>query len=99
MTTVSKYSIKAFLEVLPTHFGGRRTSIHNGYRPQFYYKGRDWDCRFVNLKEPIKPGDREEVYLQFLSPHLHKDQIYTGMPFLLREGNHIVAFGSSKSEF
>ena len=87
--------IKVEIEFLTEYSGGRNKSCFNGYRPQFFYQGQDWDAVHQYIgKEEVKPGEKTEAYLTFLSPDQHYGKVYIGMPFLIREGNRAVGFGS-----
>jgi translation elongation factor EF-Tu-like GTPase len=86
--------IEANIYFLTTAEGGRHNNVFNGYRPQFYYDGHDWDAMheypdygYANLGETVR------VYLSFLSPHRHIGKIYEGMEFLVREGSKTVGRG------
>ena len=86
--------IEANIYFLTTDEGGRHSGVFDGYRPQFYYDGYDWDAfheypdgRYVN------PGETARVYLSFLRPHVHVGKVYEGMEFLIREGSRTVGKG------
>lgn len=86
--------IKAEIEYLTTEAGGRSKPAYSGYRPQFYYHGRDWDAEHVYPNtEQVSPGDTVVAHLRFLSPQEHHGMISTGTPFLIREGTRTVAYG------
>ncbi|HET6262594.1 MAG TPA: elongation factor Tu [Chloroflexia bacterium] len=74
--------------------GGRVKPIFTGYRPQFYYDGRDWDAIHTYPDvELVIPGDTVRAYLSFLSPECHVGRLFPGKEFLIREGAHVVAEG------
>jgi len=83
-----KYHIKATIELF------NKRPIFSGLRSQFYYMGRDWDCVISFEDEKLFSKELNDVYLTLLSPDLQKDNIKVGMPFLLREGARVIAFGS-----
>ena len=74
--------------------GGRKTSVANGYRGQFYYNGKDWDAQqqFID-KEICNPGETVKVYLQTSSTDFHVGQFYVGQEFKTREGGKTVGKG------
>ena len=87
--------VEAVITFLPTEHGGRRGPAFSGYRPQFYYAGHDWDAahEYPDVAQ-VNPGDTVRVYLAFLSADEHFGMVQPGMPFLIREGQKIVAYGS-----
>ena len=92
--TLRSRDIEATITFLPTEQGGRKTPAYWGYRPQFYYDGHDWDAAHEYPEvESAKPGDTVHAYLQFLSPEEHVGKLHVGKPFLIREGQHVVAYG------
>lgn len=79
---------------LKTEEGGRRTPARNGYRPQFYYDGTDWDAVHTYPdKELVYPGETVRAYLSFLTPENHIGKLYPGMTFQCREGQRVIANG------
>lgn len=90
-----QHDIEAEITFLPTDHGGRSGPVFNGYRPQFYYDGHDWDARYEYLEQKqVQLGQKIVAYISFLSPHEHMDKIYPGMAFLVREGNRVVGYGA-----
>jgi len=86
--------IEARIEYVTTEAGGRQGPAHQGYRPQFYYKGLDWDAEHMYPDtEKVYPGDTVRAHLRFLSPGEHHGRVDVGMPFLVREGQRTVAYG------
>ena len=66
-----------------------------GYRPQFYYNGRDWDGPHAYPDvDQANPGDTVRAFIGFLSPLEHVGKIYIGMKFLVREGSRTVGRGT-----
>src|SRR5215831_12455092 len=87
--------IEVEIYYLPPEHGGRKTPILSGYRPQFYYRGHDWDGQHEYPdSDQVLPGECVRAYIEFLSPAQHLGNVVEGMPFLLREGNHIVGYGT-----
>ena len=83
---------------LPSEHGGRRGPAFRGYRPQFYYRGHDWDAVYEYPdSEAVMPGETARAYLSFLSPTEHVGKVAEGMPFLIREGNRTVGYGSVRT--
>ena len=87
--------IEVEITFLPTAHGGRQGPAFNGYRPQFYYAGRDWDAphEYPDVSQ-VNPGDTVRAFLAFLSPKEHVGKIRPGMAFLIREGGRILGYGS-----
>jgi translation elongation factor EF-Tu-like GTPase len=86
-------SLKAELKFLATEDGGRKTPVSSGYRPQFYYAGKDWDAAHSYDIDWVYPGDTVLVTLAFFRTQNHVGQLYSGMPFAIREGPRTVANG------
>jgi elongation factor Tu len=86
--------IEAQIEFVTTEGGGRSGPAFSGYRPQFYYSGKDCDAEqiFPDVAE-VKPGESVRALLRFTRPEAHWGNIRIGMPFLVREGHRTVAFG------
>ena len=86
--------IEAEIEYLSTEAGGRNGLPFSGYRPQFFYHGRDWDAEHTYPEsEEVSPGESVTARLRFLSPQEHHGNISAGMPFLIREGARTVGYG------
>ena len=74
--------------------GGRQSPVYSGYRPQFFYEGRDWDAVHEYPDVPyVSPGDSVRAYLAFASPDAHVGRVSAGMMFQCREGARVVATG------
>ena len=86
-------SLIAELAFLSTADGGRSTPVKTGYRPQFYYAGKDWDAVHSYDVEWVYPGDTVVAALTFARPQNHAGQLYTEMTFAIREGARTVANG------
>jgi hypothetical protein len=71
--------VEVELRFLTTAEGGRKVPAFPGYRPQFYYDGRDWDAvhEYPDV-ERVDPGDTVRAYLAFLSPHEHLGKLVPG---------------------
>lgn len=88
------HDIEVELHFLAAERGGRNAPAFTGYRPQFFYNGADWDAVHTYPGVSIvNPGDTVRAYLGFLSPNEHLGHISVGMPFLIREGSRIIAYG------
>ncbi len=87
--------IEVEIEFLHEIHGGRKTDAFTGYRPQFFYNGNDWDAvhEYIDT-DTVAPGEKVKAYLAFLSPQEHEDKVYPSMPFLIREGNRTIGFGT-----
>ena len=87
--------IEVEIEFLHHEFGGRKTPAFTGYRPQFFYNGNNWDAvhEYIGTNK-VEPGERVKAYLAFMSPHEHEGNVYPSMPFIIREGNRTIGFGS-----
>lgn len=87
-------NIEAEIYFLTPKEGGRSTPAFTGYRPQFYYNGKDWDASHIYPDvEVVNPGETVRAYLGFLSPHEHVGKVHVGMEFLIREGARTVGKG------
>ena len=87
--------IEVEIEFLRHEHGGRETPAFTGYRPQFFYNGNDWDAAQEYIgTETVEPGDKVKAHLAFMSPQEHDGKVYPSMPFLVREGNRVVGFGT-----
>jgi translation elongation factor EF-Tu-like GTPase len=86
--------IEVEMTFLTSEEGGRRTPARQGYRPQFYYDGHDWDAAHTYIgTDEVLPGQTVRAYLSFLSPDLQVGRINPGLEFLIREGSRTVARG------
>ena len=74
--------------------GGRSLPIHSGYRGQFYYDSKDWDCiqQFLN-KSFCNPGETVNVSVKTASPTSHFQKLFVGKLFEIREGLDVVGVG------
>lgn len=82
------------LILLPTEQGGRRIPVDQGYRPFFYYNNSDWEALYEYEISGVVPQARPIVArLTFRNPQDHWGKLFVGMPFLLRESNHVVGYG------
>ena len=74
--------------------GGRKGATpKDWFGCPFLFKGRSYDCRlFFYGKQPIKPGDRLKVFIQFLCPDLILNKLKVGDKFELWDGR-IIAEG------
>jgi elongation factor Tu len=89
-----KYHIEAEIHFLAPEEGGRQTPIRCGYRPQFYYEGRDWDAIYdYPGRQEVKPGETVMALLSFLSPDQHRGRVRPGLTFEVREGPRVVGTG------
>lgn len=87
--------IEAEIYYLRPEEGGRSSPAYTGYRPQFYYDGRNWDASHIYPDlEAAYPGETVRAYLGFLSPLEHLGKVYVGMDFEIREGARIVGKGT-----
>ncbi|WP_186775756.1 hypothetical protein [Rubripirellula tenax] len=79
---------------MPESHGGRRSSVASGYRPQLYLLGDDWDAvHDYGSIEKLVPGQPTIAELTFPNPKNHIDRLFSGLPFLLREGNRTIGYG------
>jgi len=88
------HDIEAEIRFLTKEEGGRISPVFSGYRPQFYYDGRDWNAPHEYPDTyTVNPGDTVRAYLGFMSPQEHHGKIDVGMEFKIREGSRIVGEG------
>ena len=88
------HDIEAEIYFLKPEEGGRSTPAFNGYRPQFYYEGNDWDASHVYPDvNQVNPGDTVRAYLGFVSHAEHWRKLYPDMKFEIREGARIIGRG------
>jgi translation elongation factor EF-Tu-like GTPase len=74
--------------------GGRRTPAFEGYRPQFYFGGHDYDAQHYYIgTDSVLPGQTVRAYLAFRSPDRLVGQLHPGLEFSIREGSRTVARG------
>ena len=87
--------IEAEISFLLPEDGGRSAPALSGYRPQFFYSGRDWDAvqEYPDVSH-ANPGDTVRTHLWFLSPEEHVGKLRLGTAFLIREGRRVVGYGS-----
>lgn len=86
--------IEVTLRLRATSEGGRSNPAFTGYRPQFYYDGRDWDAEheYIDVDE-VAPGETARAYLRFGCPAHHDGRVTVGMKFELREGARVIGEG------
>src|SRR4051812_44874783 len=86
--------IEVEMTFLTAEEGGRHTPARQGYRPQFYYDGQDWDAAHTYIgTDEVLPGQTVRAYLTFVSPDRQVGRIHPGLEFLIREGSRTVARG------
>jgi translation elongation factor EF-Tu-like GTPase len=91
---IPRRDIEVTMTFLPTDKGGRKSPAYRGYRPQFYYDGGDWLASYeFPGAETINPGETLRAYVCFGAPDQHAGKLHVGKPFLIRDGQHIVAYG------
>ncbi|MFN8575121.1 MAG: hypothetical protein U0132_23915 [Gemmatimonadaceae bacterium] len=90
--------VEVEFEELDQAHGGRQHPLVTNSRPQFYYLGHDWDCR-VEIITRLGTSSRIGVraFLAFLSPVDHVGRLKPGTPFLFREGQRTIGFGTIAS--
>lgn len=94
MSVILARDVEVELHFIATDRGGKSNPVRSGYRPQFFYRGQDWDAHHTYIdRDEVQPGESVRAYLTFLSPDLHVGHITEGMPFLIREGRLTVAYG------
>jgi elongation factor Tu len=87
--------VEAFVTYLPAEHGGKTIPVTTGYRPQFYYDGQDHDASHTYPDvERVLPGQSARVFLAFLHPETHIGKLHPGMPFLIREGQKVLGYGT-----
>ena len=93
--TITDPDFEAEIYYLTTNEGGRQTPVGNGYRGQFYYDGNDYDAfqEFIG-KDICILGDTVNVKMSVLTPKLHKNKLFVGKSFEVREGARIVGKGT-----
>lgn len=87
--------VEALITYLSTEHGGKKEPVYRyGYRPQFYYDGQDWAAQhnYPDV-EQVMPGDTARALLCFTMPERHAGKLQVGKPFLIREGQGVVAYG------
>jgi translation elongation factor EF-Tu-like GTPase len=74
------------LSFLTPEQGGRTRPFRTGYRPPFYYEGRYWDA-FLHFETDgwIEPGNTVRASVSFLTPEAHRDALFPGKEFELRD--------------
>jgi translation elongation factor EF-Tu-like GTPase len=87
--------IEVEITYLSAQEGGKNLPVRSGYRPQFYYDGHNWDAvhEYPDV-EIVYPGQTVRALLSFLSPDAHVGKLYPGKSFQIREGHHVVAYGT-----
>lgn len=80
------------LYFLPTEHGGKSIPTRSGYRPQFFHRGTEWGIQLdYPNDESVPPGGTARADLTFIFER--PANLVEGMPFLLREGAKVVAYG------
>lgn len=87
--------VEAEVTYLPTEHGGRKGFVLSGYRPQFYFACQDYDALHEYPDVPkVYPGETTRVFLTFLHPELLVGRLLPGKPFLIREGQRVLGYGT-----
>lgn len=94
------YHLKARIYVIETQFGGRKGSLFDDYRGQFFWhindiNCSDWDARYIFEGGEIQPGSSGMCKIM-ISNNLREasgDNFPAGSQFGIREGSRIVAVG------
>lgn len=90
--------VEVSVTFLLSEHGGRSQGVYSGYRPQFYYNNHDWDGEYFfpdfGVDQEVPLGRAVRAYVGFISPQEHDAKLRVGSPFLVREGNRVVGFGS-----
>jgi translation elongation factor EF-Tu-like GTPase len=86
--------IEAEITFLRAEEGGRQWAAFSGYRPQFRYRGKDWDA----IQEypdggRAEPGQTVRALLSFVRPQYHRGRVYPGMAFEICEGARVIGRG------
>lgn len=86
--------IEVEMTLLPTEHGGNDAPLVSGSRPQFYYAGADWEAQLTFIeRDSASPGDSARAYVTLGNPEEHVRTLTPGMPFLLRYGQRVIAYG------
>lgn len=80
---------------LPTEHGGRKGFALSGYRPQFYFECEDYDALLEFPDVPrVHPGETARAFLTLSHPELLVGRLSPGKPFLIREGQRVLGYGT-----
>lgn len=94
-----RHIVEARIRYLTADEGGRRTPVGNGYRGQFFYDDNDYDgFQYFpdHENEFVELGQEVRAYVAFLQDRwdrLHRDKLYVGKQFKIREGAKTVGEG------
>ena len=82
---------KAQVYILKKEEGGRHTTFHNKYRPQFYIRTLDvtGEITLPEGVEMVMPGDNVEIDVKLITPVAMDN----GLRFAIREGGRTVGSG------
>ena len=82
---------KAEVYILKKEEGGRHTSFHDNYRPQFYFRTTDvtGEIHLPEGVEMIMPGDNLSITVKLI----HSVAMDKGLRFAIREGGRTVGAG------
>jgi elongation factor Tu len=82
---------KAEVYILKKEEGGRHTSFHNNYRPQFYVRTTDvtGTISLPSGVEMVMPGDNLTIQVELIQPIA----LNVGLRFAIREGGRTVGAG------
>jgi translation elongation factor EF-Tu-like GTPase len=83
----------AFISMVPTDRGGRKSACSSGYRPQLFIDGDDCDVE-IAVEDCLDPGASGVVYGRFFRPELHLRKLTVGKAVLLREGSRTIGYGT-----
>ena len=83
----------ANIRMLTEQSGGRKSTIHSGYRPQVFLDGDDCDATLTIDGETLNPGDVGIVFGVLMRPDRNCEKLSVGKALLLREGARTIAYG------
>lgn len=87
--------IEADITYLSTEAGGKKNSVHSGYRPShdFGIEGTFNDGHHEYAVESIAPGGTARAEIWLLAPERQVGRFSPGFRFTVHEGAHLVAHG------
>jgi translation elongation factor EF-Tu-like GTPase len=95
MSAYITYNFTAILSLFPTQNGGRKKPVYDHYRPSFSFSTKkhfSGEVSFPDVEE-LQPGGTTTANVKLLSSPNIRQNLKSGDPFTILEGDKIVGSG------
>ena len=89
------YNLRATITLFPTDQGGRKRSVHTGYRPNFAFNTEQYYCGEIELldRDELRPGETSKAFIKMLPARTIRKNLKEKDAFSINEGNKTVGIG------